>query len=105
MRRLWLLSVIYLTISVVPVFSQSSNHDSNLSNCANGWGTCDYTALTPSQAADVAARKHRRELSDCMRNYQSCDFSKLTMSEAKSARAWRSTNYRGCIPKSCVVIC
>jgi len=87
MRRLWLLSLIYLTISVLPVLSQSSSHDSNFSNCTHGWGTCDYTTLTPSQATDVAASKHRRELADCMRGYQACDYSKLSVSEAKSARA------------------
>ncbi len=86
MRRLWLLSLIYLMISVVPVLSQSSARDSNLSNCANGWGTCDYTALTPSQATDVAASKHRRAVSDCMRGYQSCDYSELSMAEAKRRR-------------------
>ena len=56
----------------------------NLAECRGGGERCDYSLLSPSEAAGLAAVEHRRNHTACASGRGYCDRSRLTAAEAAS---------------------
>ena len=54
----------------------------NLSECQDGLETCNYSALTPSEAGALTKAEHQRNYTACLKGYGYCDLSRLTPTEA-----------------------
>jgi len=61
--------------------SNTSEHQRNVSDCRNGWGTCDRSQLSDREATALAVAEHRRNVSNCDNGFSSCDHSRLTAAD------------------------
>jgi hypothetical protein len=59
-----------------------AEHRRNLALCKDGLETCNYSALTPSEAAALTKAEHRRNYTACLKGFGYCDLSRLTPAEA-----------------------
>ena len=71
--KISLRAVSCLSLWPVLLLAQSSNLAENLTDCKNGWETCDRSRLSQSEPADVALSDHRRDVSNCRASFASCD--------------------------------
>ncbi len=83
-KRVILLSLLLGALACAG-FAQSDepNRTQNLSNCLDGFGTCDHSLLTPTQAKQIADLQHDRNHSRRLTGFGECDDSALPLSEAK----------------------
>jgi hypothetical protein len=61
-----------------------AEHRRNLSFCKDGLETCNYSELTPSEAAALTKAEHQRNYTACLNGFGYCDPSRLTPAEASA---------------------
>ena len=87
MRRMVVLVFVLLGILACQGFSQTSaaatSGTQNLRDCMDGFGTCDRSLLTNTQAAQIADLQHDQNLRACLSGYGECNRSALTAGESK----------------------
>lgn len=100
LRNLMLAQLVWFIFCSGILFSQQSNiseHQRNVSNCRNGWETCDRSQLTDAEVTALAVADHRRNVSNCESAFTSCDHSRLTAMESRNiAVLEHQRNLAGC---------
>jgi Protein of unknown function (DUF3761) len=77
---------------------QGSSSRQNLSNCLQGFSTCDVSQLSPAERSQVEQAAHQRNYRDCINGFSSCNRFKLTESERPQVQqAAHQRNYRDCL--------
>src|SRR5437016_4875373 len=86
LRNLRLLCAVLICLVLWQVIARAQEPEAgrNLTACRNGFSSCNLSALSVSEANEVAAAEHRRNVIDCRNGWQSCDRSKLTSTEASA---------------------
>ena len=101
MRRMVVLVFVLLGILACHGFSQTSAAPSSktqdLRDCMDGFGTCDRSLLTNTQAAQIADLQHDQNFRACLSGYGECNRSVLTAGESKEvATLEQRRNTRAC---------
>ena len=71
-----------------------AEHRRNVSQCWDGWATCDRSKLSTTELSAVIVADHQRNYTACVGGYMPCDHAALTSVEAGSLAAESKTATR-----------
>ena len=77
----WLSILLVAFVTILPGRAQNDDRARNLHACIAGYGYCNHSQLSPTEAQEVTAAEHRRNLSSCISGYGYCNHAWLTASE------------------------
>jgi hypothetical protein len=98
MRRVLVLFLLWGALATAGFTQTANNHNlQNLRSCLAGFGDCDRSLLTSTDAKQIDEMQRARNLWECLRGYGGCDHSLLNEGESKEvAEAERLRNLLAC---------
>src|ERR1700757_3011260 len=87
MNRLLGSCTVLLALAFPGSAQSPSDHQRNLSDCRDGFSSCDRTKLSEVERTALAVAEHQNNVTACNEGLRSCDHPRLTLSEARAASA------------------